>query len=96
MRHQLTEPSAIADPKNRLYEVVLSDGKTVQGKLMNQDPFSIQLLNVNGELVAYQRSQTRDMHPVDPPKMPSSKSTLTNEQIDNLIAYLKTLRAPGD
>ena len=96
IRRQLTEPSATIDPKNRLTELVLADGKSAQGRLVNQDPFSVQLINVSGELVAYQRAQIREIHVVDPPKMPSFKSVLTDEQINNLVAYLSTLRTPGD
>ena len=96
MTRQLTEPSATTDPKNQLVEVALVDGKSVQGKLVNQDPFSLQLLSVNGELVAYQRSQVRDIRGVDPPRMPSFKGKLTDEQINNLVTYLATLRVPGD
>lgn len=96
IRRRLTEPSATIDPKNRLAELVLADGKSAQGKLVNQDPFSVQLLNVSGELVAYQRAQIRDIRVVDPPKMPPFKSVLTDDQINNLVAYLATLRTPGD
>jgi quinoprotein glucose dehydrogenase len=96
IRRQLTEPSPTIDPKNRLTELVLADGKTQQGKLLNQDPFSLQLLNTSGKLVAYQRSQVREIRAVDPPKMPSYKNMLTDEQINNLVAYLSSLRSPGD
>ncbi len=93
---QLTDPPTTIDPKNRLTELVLADGKTQQGRLLNQDPFSLQLLSASGELVAYQRSQVREIRAVDPPKMPSYKNMLTDEQINNLVAYLSTLRSPGD
>ena len=96
IRRQLTDPPTAIDPKNRLAELVLADGKTQQGKLLNQDPFSLQLLSTSGELVAYQRSQVREIRAVDPPKMPSYKNVLTDEQINNLVAYLSTLRSPGD
>lgn len=96
IRRQLTAPSTTIDPKNRLIELVLADGKTQQGKLLNQDPFSLQLLNTSGELVAFQRSQVREIRAVDPPRMPSFKNTLTDQQIDNLVSYLSTLRSPGD
>ena len=96
IRRQLTEPSTTIDPKNRLTELVLADGKTQQGRLLNQDPFSLQMLNTGGELVAYQRSQIREIRAVDPPKMPSFRNILTDEQINNLVAYLSTLRSAGD
>lgn len=96
IRRQIAEPSTTIDPRNRLIELVLADGKTQQGRVLNQDPFSVQLLSTSGELVAYQRSQVREIRAVDPPKMPSFKNMLTDEQINNLVAYLSTLRTPGD
>jgi putative heme-binding domain-containing protein len=96
IRRQLTEPSPAIDPKNRLIELVLADGKTQEGRLLNQDPFSLQLLNTGGDLVAYQRSQVREIRAVDPPKMPSYKNMLSDGQINNLVAYLSSLRSPGD
>lgn len=96
IKRQLTDPSSTVDPKNRLIELVLVDGKTQQGKLLNQDPFSVQLLSTSGELVAFQRTRVREIRAMDPPKMPSFKNMLTDEQIDNLVAYLSTLRTPGD
>jgi putative heme-binding domain-containing protein len=90
----LNTPPEKVKPENRLYEVVLRDGKTVSGKLLNQDPFSVQLLDLEGKLVAYQRAQIRSSRFTDPPQMPSYKSKLTDKQIADLVAYLTSLRTP--
>jgi putative heme-binding domain-containing protein len=94
LRIMLNAPPEKIKPENRLYEVKLRNGKTVQGKLLNQDPFSIQLLSVDGQLVAYQRSSVLRGEFVDPPHMPSFKDTLTSSQIADLVAYLSSLRTP--
>jgi putative heme-binding domain-containing protein len=94
LRILLNTPPEKATPANRHYEIVLNNGKTVRGKLLNQDPFSLQLLSLDGQLVAFKRSQIRSGKFVDPPQMPSFKGTLTDKQIADLVAYLTTLRTP--
>jgi putative heme-binding domain-containing protein len=94
MRTLLNSPPATVKPENRLYEITLSNGKTVRGKLLNQGPISLQLLTTDGRLVAYPRSTVRSGHFVDPPHMPSYKDSLTGNQIADLVAYLSSLRTP--
>jgi putative heme-binding domain-containing protein len=94
VRTLLIAPPQNARPENRLYELALRNGNTVRGKLLNQDPYSVQLLDTEGKLVAYQRSQIRSGQFVDPPQMPSYRGRLTDNQIADLVAYLASLRAP--
>jgi putative heme-binding domain-containing protein len=94
LRIILNSPPEKVTPENRLYEVELRNGKTVRGKLLNQDPFSLQLLDLDGKLVAYERAQVRSSRFTDPPQMPSYKSKLTDRQIADLVAYLTSLRTP--
>ena len=94
LRILLNSPPEKVKPENRLYEVVLRNGKTIRGRLLNQDPFSLQLIDLNGKLVAYQRAQIRSSQFTDPPQMPSYKNKLTNNQIADLVAYLTSLRSP--
>ncbi len=95
LKQELLSPSPKIEPKNRLYKIVTNDGKTVEGKLLNQGPYSLQMLASDGRLVAFQRSQIRESHSVDPPQMPSYQGKLTSTQIDDLVAYLVSLRTPG-
>jgi len=94
LRILLNTPPEKIRPENRLYEVALLNGKTVRGKLLNQDPYSVQMLDTDGKLVAYQRASIRSGQFTDPPQMPSYKDKLTNTQIADLVAYLSTLQAP--
>jgi len=90
----LNTPPEKVRPENRLYEIALRNGKTVRGKLLNQDPYSVQLLDTDGNLVAYQRTNIRSGKLVDPPQMPSYKDKLTGNQIADLVAYLTSLQTP--
>jgi putative heme-binding domain-containing protein len=94
LRQALLEPPATVPAQDRLYQAVTRSGKTVRGKLLNQEPFSIQMLDVKGQLVALSRSEIRDAHFVDPPSMPSYRGKLSNAQIEDLVTYLASLRVP--
>lgn len=96
LRQWLVSPPQATEPQNRLYEIVTRSGKTIRGKLLNQGPFSLQMLETSGQLAAFSRSQVREGHFVDPPAMPSCQGTLSSARIDDLIAYLASLRTPGN
>ena len=95
LKQKLLTPSPALDPKNRLYQIVTDRGKTIRGKLLNQGPLSLQMLASDGRLIALPRAQIRGGHFVDPPQMPSYQSKLTSTQIDDLVAYLASMRTPG-
>ena len=88
----LNNPPEKVRPENRLYEVTLRNGKKIRGKLLNQDPYSVQMLDVDGNLVAYKRAQISTSEFTDPPPMPSFKGKLSNNEIADLVAYLSSLR----
>jgi len=92
LRIILNNPPEKIRPENRLYEVTLRNGKKIRGKLVNQDPYSVQMLDVDGNLVANQRAQIRKSEFTDPPSMPSFKGKLSNNEITDLVAYLSSLR----
>jgi putative heme-binding domain-containing protein len=95
LKEKLLNPPATVSPKNRLYEIVTDNGRTFEGKLLNQGPISLQMLDTNGHLVAFRLSNVRRAHFVDPPAMRSYQAKLTSSQIDDIVAYLVSLRVPG-
>lgn len=96
LRQWLLDPPQQIEPQDRLYEIVTSSGKIIRGKLLNQGPFSLQILQTDGQLLAVSRSQVKIGRFVDPPPMPSYKGKLSDDQIDNIVAYLASLRAPAN
>ena len=96
LRQSLLQPPDKVEAQNRLYEIVMDSGKTVRGKLLNQGPSSVQMLDSSGQLVAYPRTAIRGGRFVDPPPMPSFQGKLTSAQIEDLVAYLSSLRVPAN
>jgi putative heme-binding domain-containing protein len=95
LMESMMDPSAEIIPLNQEIRAVTRDGRTVVGRRMNEDTDSIQLiLEEQGRLVALMKSSLREMVPVTKSPMPSYKSTLTQSELADLVAYLRTLKWP--
>jgi len=71
---------------------MMLDGATVTGRILNQDIFSIQLLDSNDRLRSFQKSNLREYNFIQTPPMPSYRDRLTPQELTDLIAYLATLK----
>ena len=92
LRDALIHPRSEVQGQNQLYSVVTRDGTVHTGKLLNQDHFSLQMLDATGKLMAFQRDGLRASHLVPTKPMPSYQDKLTGRQLDDLIAFLTSLR----
>lgn len=92
---KLTNPDAEILPANRPYRVALKNGSTVNGRLLNIDTFTIQMIDDKENLRSFVKSDLREYNFVAKSPMPSYQSKLTDQEIADVVAYLETLRAPG-
>ncbi len=92
LERSLMAPDAEVLPQNRFYRVVTSDGKTVTGRLLNRDTFSVQLLDPSEHIRSFMISDLREHGFVDKSPMPSYASKLTPQEVADLVAYLGTLK----
>jgi putative heme-binding domain-containing protein len=92
LRLALIDPDKEVVPENRFARVVTKDGTTIQGRLLNQDSTSVQLLTQKEELKSYLRGSLREYTIVDTGLMPSSRGKLTDRQVDDVVAYLSSLK----
>jgi putative heme-binding domain-containing protein len=91
LRQALLSPNPEVDPANRSYRVVTADGKTITGKLLNQDVYSLQMLDAKEQLVAFQKAGLREYGFAPTPAMPSYQDKLSAAEQTDVIAYLATL-----
>ena len=92
LHDKLLDPNATIRPGNRYVEVVMRSGSKVNGRLLNQDTFSIQLLDSNERLVSLLRSDVRDVTFVKESTMPSFRDTLSSDELGDVVAYLVSLK----
>ena len=79
-------------PENRFVRLVTKEGATVTGKLLNQDAFSVQMINPKEELKTYLKAGLREYTVVDKGLMPSVQGKLTDQQVADVVAYLGSLK----
>ena len=76
-----------------MYRAVDQDGHTIEGIRTGETSFVIVLKDINGKLHALRKPELRSLQKVPGGSlMPSYKAILTPGQMDNLVAYLMTLK----
>jgi len=91
LERDLLDPDAETGATNRMFRAVLRDGSTVTGRLLNLDPFTVQLFDSKERLVTLQRQELREFAPVKS-AMPSYRDKLTPQELSDLLAYLGSLK----
>jgi len=92
LQDKILDPSRNVRPANRTVDLVLKDGTTVTGHLLNQDTFTIQVLDARERLVSVPRTTVRDFTVRRESPMPSYRDKLTPEEVTDLVAYLVSLK----
>lgn len=93
LRQSIVDPSAEVIPLNQEMRAVTRRGQTIVGRRMNEDTYSIQLIQEEqGRLVALVKSDLRELTPVKTSAMPSYTTRLTDSEISDLVAYLRSLK----
>ena len=91
LRDALVAPDQDVLPEHRSVRLVTKDGATIVGRLLNQDAFSIQLMNADEQLKSYARSNLREQTIVTKGLMPSYEGKLTSQEIADVVNYLASL-----
>lgn len=72
--------------------VVMRDGTTIRGRLLNQDTFTLQLLDSQERLVSLSKSNLRESTFEKKSPMPSYRDKLNAQELSDLISYLASLK----
>jgi len=85
-------PSSALNFENRSVRAVTRDGKTIAGRRLNEDTYTVQLIDEQEHLVSLTKADLREYAVVEKPSMPAYKGTLSSQDISDVVAYLLTLR----
>jgi len=88
----LTEPSSQMMPINRPVRAVTRDGTVITGRRLNEDTYTVQLIDDREQLVSLDKATLREYTIATTSPMPSYKNTLSNDEMADLVAYLLTLK----
>jgi len=92
LESSLLDPDAEILPENRFYRVVTRDGTTITGRLMNHDTFQVLIRDGKDQLRSFQKAELREHGFVEKSPMPSFRTSLTRQELADVIAYLVTLK----
>jgi putative heme-binding domain-containing protein len=92
LQRTLLDPNRNLIPANRSLVAVTRDGKTIRGRRLNEDTYTVQLIDDQERLVSLTKSDLRSMQIVPTSTMPSYDKTLSADEISDVIAYLLTLK----
>ena len=88
----LLDPTDSMIPINRPVRAVLADGTEVNGRRLNEDTYSVQLIDNDGQLRSFDKTTLREFTVITESPMPSYGDTLNEQEIADVVAYLLTLR----
>jgi putative heme-binding domain-containing protein len=92
LQRSLTDPNAEIRADNRTVRVVMQDGTTLTGRLLNQDTFTLQLLDEHERLLSIEKSAARTYRVLGESPMPSYREALSGSELADVLAYLVTLK----
>jgi mono/diheme cytochrome c family protein len=71
---------------------VTKDGRTIRGRRLNEDAYTVQLIDEQSRLVSLNKADLRSVEFVATSSMPSFQNTLTADERADLVSYLLSLK----
>jgi putative heme-binding domain-containing protein len=92
LRTAVLRPNDTVLPQHRILKVVTKRGDQIAGTRLNEDSYSFQIRDGNGRLVSLLKSDVKEYELVKTSSMPAYEERLSAAEVDDLVAYLSTLR----
>jgi putative heme-binding domain-containing protein len=92
LQRLLIDPTGSMFPINRPVRAVTRDGTVVNGRRLNEDSYTVQLMTDQGRLVSFVKGELREFSVGTASTMPSYKDTLTPAELGDVVAYLLSLK----
>lgn len=92
LQRSLLDPVGSLAPVNRRVRAVTKDGKTYSGRRLNEDTYSVQLIDEQERLVSLVKANLKEFALVPGASMPSFKGKLSDAELADVLAYLLSLK----
>jgi putative heme-binding domain-containing protein len=96
LRESILDPGIKVDPAYWVAKALMKDGGTRTGFILNQDTYSVQLLEFSAGLQMLRRSDFKDFGVDRGSIMPAYKGKLSDAELDDLVAFLALLERPRE
>jgi cytochrome c oxidase cbb3-type subunit III len=88
----ITNPHEDVAPRWWTLEITGADGITRSGFRMGEDSFSVRIMDNDANLWSYQKNDIESIERIERSTMPSYDGTMSESELDDLVAYLFSLR----
>lgn len=88
----LLDPTSVMLPINRPVRVVTPDGRTIVGRRLNENTYTLLLTGEDGRLVSIDKAGLREFEILKVSPMPAYKQRLDSGELADVFAYLLSLR----
>ena len=92
LRQSILDPDAEVQPRYWVASFRDASGKQIQGYILNEDTYTIQLMDMNEQHRSYERAALKELKIEKTSKMPAYGNLLSTEELNDLVAYLWLLR----
>jgi putative heme-binding domain-containing protein len=92
LQTKLVTPTANMLPMNRSVRAVTKGGQAIQGRRLNEDTYSVQLIDAQERLVSLAKADLKEYEILKTSAMPSYQDKLTAQERADVLAYLLTLK----
>jgi putative heme-binding domain-containing protein len=92
LQRTLVDPGGAMLPQNRSVRAVTRDGKVTQGRRLNEDTYTVQLIDDQEHLVSLDKADLREYTVIKTSAMPSYKDKFSSQEVADMVAYLLSLR----
>src|SRR6266853_1524513 len=92
LERSILEPDAEIRAENMAVRAVTRSGAAITGRLLNQDSFTLQLVDANEHLVSVAKSDLREYSLLKNSPMPSYRDKLNSQELADVVSYLTSLK----
>ena len=92
LRRSLLDPTGTMRPIDRPVELVTADGARVTGRRLNEDTYTVQILDDEARLRSFDKADLREFRVIEQSPMPAYGGRLEAAELADLLAYLVSLK----
>ena len=92
IERSILDPNAEILAENRYVRAVTRDGAIITGRILNEDTFTLQLIDSHEKLVSLSKANLREFSFLKDSPMPSFRGKLSSQELADLVGYLAALK----
>jgi putative heme-binding domain-containing protein len=94
LRADLLDPDARVQPEWWSMRVTHRDGTRVEGRRMGEGTYSVRILDASGRMWSLEKRDLAESQRIESSPMPAYTGSLTQAELEDLVAYLYGLTRP--